>query len=132
MPATLKAPASSDPLRLPETFGASPLKVGIASEGIGIGSVVFDALVKHFGSVKELAYALGQVDPSQARNEIKAGDFRRLDKYAKPDVRAVVADAIGSAYGAHRNMDDDAEQAIAQAFAIFQRLAQYVAFKRTA
>lgn len=108
-----------------------PLKVGISSEGIGIGSVVYDALVRHFGTVKELAYALGQVDPSQARNEIKAGDFRRLDKFAKPDARAVIANAVNSAYGKLQTADDDAEQAVAVLFTVAQRLASYVAFKRT-
>ncbi len=106
------------------------MKVGIPSEGIGIGSVVFDALVKHYGTVKELAFALGRVDPSQARAEIKAGDFRRLDKFATPDDRAVIADAVNAAYGKLRTADDDADQAVAQLFSLAQRLAQYVAFKR--
>lgn len=122
----------SDPLRLPETFGAAPLKVGIDSEGIGIGAVVFDALVAHFGSVKALAIELGEADPSQVRAEIKAGDFRRFDKHAKADARAVVADALNSAYGALRNADADAEHAIAQMFVLVQRVAQYLAFRRTA
>lgn len=124
-------PDRSDPLRLPDTFGAKPLKVGIESEGIGIGSVVFEALVKHFGTVKELAFYLGQCDPSQARAEIKAADFRRLDKYAKPDVRAIVGDAVSTAY-TNRSVDDDAEQAVALLFSIAQRLAQYIAFRRIA
>lgn len=108
------------------------MKVGISSEGIGIGSVVFEALVKHFGTVKELAFALGECDPSQARAELKAGDFRRLDKHATPTVKAVIADAVSTAYGKHHSADDDAEQAVAALFAVAQRLAQYVAFKRTA
>lgn len=132
MGATMTNGQSSDPLRLPEMFGAAPLKVGIGSEGLGLGSVVFDALVAHFGSVKALAIELGEADPSQVRAELKAGDFRRFDKHAKADARVVVADALNSAYGALRNADADAEHAIAQMFLLVQRVAQYIAFRRTA
>lgn len=132
MSRTVSNAPSSDPLRLPDTFGAPALKVGMESDGIGIGSVVFEALVQHFGTVKVLAFELGQADPSQVRAEIKAGDFRRLDKHAKPAVRAVVAEAVQSAYGKNYSVDDDAEQTVAMLFALATRLAQYVAFKRTA
>jgi hypothetical protein len=132
MPSTLKQAISSDPLRLPETFGAKALKVGIESEGIGIGSVVFEALVTHFGTVKELAYALGECDPSQARAELKAADFRRLEKHATTEMRTVIAEAIDRAYGKLRSADDDADLAITLLFQVAQRLAQYVAFRRTA
>ena len=132
MATTLEKPRCSDPLRLPEKAGTANVKVGIPSESIGIGPVVFDALVKFFGSVKALAIELEDADPSQVRNEIKSGDFRRLDRCLKAAARAVVADAMQVAYGLNRSIDDDAEQAIAQMFPLLQRLAQYVAFKRTA
>lgn len=132
MAITLEKPRSSDPVRLPEKAGIANLKVGISSEEIGIGPVVFNALVKFFGSVKALALELDEADPSQIRNEIKAADFRRLDRCLKADARAVVADAINVACGKHHSVDDDAEMAVAQLFALAQRLAQYVTHKRTA
>lgn len=124
---------ASDPVRLPETFGRDPLKVGIdrnLSEPIGIGSAVFDALVAHYGSVKALAIELGEADPSQARAEIKAGDFRRFDKHAKPDARAVLATAIHNAYGVLRSPEDEMDYGIAQVFAFLQAFAQYVTSHR--
>lgn len=94
--------------------------------------MVFDALVRHYGSVKALAFELGEADPSQVRAELKACDFRRFEKHAKPDARAVFAEAVQAACGQLRSADDDAALAIQQLFALVQRLAQYVAYRRTA
>lgn len=134
MAPTVNAAISPDPLRLPDKLGATPLKVGIDSEFLGMGSAVFDALVAHFGSVKALAFELEQADPSQIRAEIKAGDFRRIERVArqKPQIRAVVADAVDAACKPLRNADEDAAQCIAQVLVLLQRLAQYVAFRRVA
>lgn len=128
---------SSDPVRLPETFGPAGLKVGLKSDQIGLGPVVFDALVAYFGSVKALAIYL-DADPSLARRELRAGDFSRLearndaDHEQGPILRRIVAQATHQAHGPARNADDFAEQLIAQGLSIFHQLAQYVAFRKTA
>jgi hypothetical protein len=96
---TLRNGRQSDPVSLPETFGHRQLRVGLASDNFGLGGVAFDAIVAYYGSVKEAAYALGEVDPSLMRREIRACDFSRFEKHADKDAKAALVASLAMAFG---------------------------------
>lgn len=98
MGTTSSQPARSVPVRLPETFGSAALKVGLASDGIGLGDVAWTALVAFYGSVKAIGIELN-VDPSLVRREIRSADFRRLQALDKHDAIAAISQAIGKELG---------------------------------
>lgn len=132
MSSSVYARRSSDPQVLPEKFGATPLRVGIESEVLGIGSVAFDALFAHYGSVKAMAFELGQVDPSLVRRELKACNFSRFDQYAKADARAVFSKVVNAQWAPLTNPDDRAAAMVAHIFNLLHELGQYIALRRTA
>lgn len=132
MRATSAAAVQSDPVRLPETFGPAPIKVGLRADHVGLGELAFECLVAHFGSVKELAFALGQCDPSLVRRELKDGDFSRFDKHADASARAALAEAISNAWGRMRSPEDAADHAVDAIRKASDLLSQYIAHKRTA
>jgi hypothetical protein len=115
---------NSDPVRLPETIGT-----GTKGDAESIGMVVFRALVKHYGSVKSMAWELGNVDPSQMRAEIQASDFRRLDRHAKPDARAVMALAMNNAYLEPTTKGDEREELVQCADELMLKVRQLIALR---
>ncbi len=58
-----------------------------------------DAVVGYYRTVKEAAYALGQVDPSLMMREFDAGKFARFDAHADADAKACVVKSMHDALG---------------------------------
>lgn len=132
MSASSASARASDPVRLPDTFGPSSLKVGLESDHLGLGEIAFECLCAHYGTVKELAFALGKADPSLVRREIKECDFSRFNAHADAAAKAALADSVNNAWGALRNPEDAAAHAIREARQKLDLLDQYVAMKRGA
>ncbi len=111
MPDTMAKRSTSDPVRRSEssvgtldTVRPTPAKAALDRttqsddwQDPVIGTVVAKAVVDHFGSVKEAAYQLGQVDPSQMMREFHAGKIGRLDDGPRP-AKAAVAGALAKAF----------------------------------
>lgn len=76
----------SDAVRLPEIVGPS------------LCSVMGEAIVAHYGSVKEAAYALGEVDPSLMQREFDAGKFARFDQHATTEAKAAVSERLQQSF----------------------------------
>lgn len=58
-----------------------------------------DAVISHYGSVKEAAYALGQADPSLMMREFGEGKFGRFDRHADDLAKAAVVGVLNEAFG---------------------------------
>lgn len=134
MSRTVATAAISDPVRLPEKFGPASVKAGLPSDQTGqtIGSVACDALIAYCGTVKAAAITLGNCDPSLMQRELKAGDFRRLNRCEDIGARAAVSEALDRAFGKLVSEEQYADRLIDRAYDIFSELRQYVAAKRTA
>lgn len=63
-----------------------------------MNSVMKQAVLKHYGSVKEAAYALGEVDPSLMMREFDAGKFARVNE-GDDDLLGAIAHALMAAFG---------------------------------
>lgn len=104
MPSTMRAPASSDPVRsldqIPTRMAKAESDRIRPSDPIGLrwADVVTEAVRAHYGSVKAAAISLGDVDPSLMMREFKAGNFRLLDR-ADDETKAAVATAVSAAFG---------------------------------
>jgi hypothetical protein len=97
----------SDPARTLDSIRPTPAKAGLRSDALGqppdrvglaIGSVVAEAVVQHYGSVKAAAISLGK-DPSQLMRELKAGNVASLDR--DPEAKAFVAERLRDAFAEH-------------------------------
>jgi hypothetical protein len=130
MPNNVATARKSDPVRLPEKFGPASAKVGLASDQVGLGADIFRALEAHYGSVKALAFELGQADPSLVARELKALDLRRFERYADAKARAVVSEAMREGWGELKSPEDYADRCIQQAQKLLMDLSQYVASNR--
>lgn len=128
MASNLAHSPQSDPVRSLDHIRPTQHK---RSDGRTVGQVVKDAVVKHYGSVKAAAYALGEgahlprLDESLMMREFEAGKLGRLE--ADPAIKPVVAAALQKAFGA----DDPkarALQLIQEGRAVLDELAQYIAF----
>lgn len=105
---TMAQQQESLPVRSLDNVRPEMAKAGLVrtveSDGVGssdpIGRVGYDAVIAHYGSVKEAAYALGKVDPSLMRRELlEQGRFARLDIATDAAmVKAKVAEAMSRAY----------------------------------
>lgn len=90
-----------------DTLRPTPAKAGLSrtgvsdsvgsSDGIGLGALIKDAVIKHYGSVKAAAISLN-VDPSLMVREFEAGKIARLEQ-ADPQVKAAIAGALFEAFG---------------------------------
>ena len=58
-----------------------------------------DAVIRYYGTVKEAAFALGQVDPSLMMREFDAAKFGRFDAHADDAAKAFVAEAVHQSLG---------------------------------
>lgn len=128
MPSTVAPNRVSDPVRSLDQIRPTQIR---QSDGRTVGQVVKDAVVKHYGSVKAAAYALGEgaqlphLDESLMMRELEAGKLGRLE--ADPAIKPVVAAALQKAFGA----DDPKTRALSliqQGRAVLDELAQYVEF----
>lgn len=82
-PAAVKATGErSDAVRLADAPGPS------------FCSSMGDAIVSHYGTVKEAAFRLGQCDPSLMQREFDAGKFGRFDQHATQDDKAAVLERM--------------------------------------
>ena len=101
----------SDPVGSLDRIRLRQAKAGLASDLVGpvsdaigpdrtesLGDVVKRAVLAHYGSVKEAAYGLGQVDPSLMMREFDAGKLSRLD--VDTAAKAAVACALFREFGA--------------------------------
>lgn len=62
-----------------------------------MGEVVWNAIERHYGSVKAAAISL-DADPSLLRREILDGKFARFDAKADDEAKAAVAEALRDAF----------------------------------
>lgn len=129
MSTSMHSRRSSDLVRLPEKTGPANLKVGLKSDHIGLGEIAFECLCAHYGSVKELAFALGQCDPSLARRELKECDFSRFNKHADQSAKAALAESVNNAWGALRSPEEAAALAVKEARHRLDILAEYIAYR---
>lgn len=98
----MPAPRRSDPVCSLDHIRPTPAKAGLKQSDASDHSVVAvtrDALVKHYGSVKAMAFALGEVDPSLMNREFDAGKLARVDQFAGPEAKAAIALALTEAFG---------------------------------
>lgn len=102
MAATVTSARRSDPVGSLENIGPGQAKAGLRSDRVGLGwnITMRDGIVAHYGSVKEAAYALGQVDPSLMMREFADGKFARFDKHADELAKAGVAVYVLDVFGA--------------------------------
>lgn len=98
----------SDPVGSLENSGPGQAKAGLRTDqtrpapdpfGPTFGATMKDAVIAHYGSVKEAAYALGQVDPSLLMRELGDGKFGRFDKHADEGAKAAVVGVLNEAFG---------------------------------
>lgn len=101
MSPTISTASSSVPVRTLENIGPGQAKAGLRSDLVGptFGATMKDAVIAHYGSVKEAAYALGQVDPSLLMRELGDGKFGRFDKHADEIAKAAVVGVLNEAFG---------------------------------
>lgn len=104
---TMRQADSSVPVRTLDNIRPSQAKAGLhpthesdlvrSSDGLGLGDVIVDAVLKHYGSVKAAAISL-RVDPSLMQREFDAGKFARLND-ADAAAKAAIADALYQTFG---------------------------------
>jgi hypothetical protein len=105
MPNSLRDDLLSVPVRSLDNIGPGSDRVGpgaakaVLRSDQRISSVIRAAVVKHYGSVKEAAWALGEVDPSLMNREFDAGKFSRIDEHADADCKAAISRALYYAFG---------------------------------
>jgi len=104
MPHRMRSSDLSDPVRSLENIGSASDRIGPRpakahlDASLSYVAVMTDAILNHFGSVKEAAFALDKVDPSQMMREFKGGNFRLFDKAEEADKTAVLA-AVHKIFG---------------------------------
>lgn len=114
---TLQTAAASHPVSSLDGVGPKQAKAGLHGtsgdqRGPGFGSSMADAIIRHYGGVKEAAYAL-HVDRSLMMREFKAGDFGRFDEHADEIAKSsvvrylaeVFADLMTPMAKLHRDLD---------------------------
>lgn len=76
-------------------------KAQLASDRVGptFRSVMKRAILAHYGTVKETAFALGEVDESLMQREFEAGKFGRFDDHANEGAKAYVARELRRTFG---------------------------------
>lgn len=99
MTPTVATARQSDLVGSLDSLRPTPARAVLRSDqiGLGIGDVIKDAVVKHYGSVKAAAISLN-VDPSLMIRELEAGKISRLE-HADDSAKASVAAALFNAYG---------------------------------
>ena len=104
MPRSISSVESSDPVRSLDNVGPRSDQIGpklakAELRGQPFNQVMRDSAIRYYGSVKETAFALGQVDPSLMMREFDAGKFGRFDEHADAQAKAFIAAALAEAYG---------------------------------
>lgn len=101
----MNAARRSDPVRSLDTIGPASDQIGPGQvkaglrDGLNFVAVWTDAVIAHYGSVKETAYALGQVDPSLMMREFGDAKFGRFAKHADELAKAAVVSVLNEAFG---------------------------------
>lgn len=133
MSSSIGGAQSSDPVSSLDGVGPGQAKAGLRGtsgdqRGPGFGSVMADAVIKHYGGVKEAAHAL-KVDRSLMQREFKAGDFGRFDdvadEVAKAAVVAYLAEVFAELMTPMARLHRDLDAIIARAHAIRQGLGYF-------
>lgn len=117
MSASVSAARQSHPVSSLDDVGPPQAKAGLRGtsgdqRGPGFGSVMADAVIKHYGGVKEASYAL-KVDRSLMMREFKVGDFGRFDENADEVAKSAVAGYLAEVFAElmtpiarlHRDLD---------------------------
>jgi hypothetical protein len=95
------------------------------SDGLGLGDVIRDAVLKHYGSVKAAAISLGNVDPSLMQREFEAGKFGRLNE-ADAAAKAAISEALYQVFGRLEDPKACARRAIREIEERVNTLRQFV------
>jgi hypothetical protein len=99
----VRPPPASDPVRTLDlgrpVMAQAVLRGPLA--GRAWSAAIKHALIRHYGSLKAAAFALGQIDPSQLSRDLDDGKFKleRLDccdETAQAAISAIVADALAA------------------------------------
>lgn len=102
MPPTMPNARRSNPVRSLDAIPLGMAKAVRSSDQQSFSAVTTKAIIQHYGSVQEAAFALGQVDPSLMMREFGACKFARFDEHADARARAAVSGALAAAYPAVR------------------------------
>lgn len=128
---TVPDPSRSPEVRIPDGLRLKPAKATLRqSEPVrssDLSRTIEDALLRHFGSVKAVAYALGEIDPSQLNRDYETGKLTLarlecLDEIAKAKVGAAICEQFGTL----TSPKDHARRALREARQQLDQLEQYV------
>lgn len=127
-------------VRTLDSIRPTPAKAGLASPtqsdrqtvsekafGQELSKVIEETLMRHFGSVKAVAFALGEMDPSQLRREFETAKLplarlEGLDAFTK----AAVGTAIVEQFGILSDPKARARQVLRQLRALADELEQFI------
>ena len=100
MKASLQSPLPPMELNSLDVGRPKQAKAGLPSQPMSTAmtTVVKDALIRHYGSLKSAGITLN-IDKGQLTRELQTGDFKikQLDK--DPEAKAFVSDALHEAFG---------------------------------
>lgn len=140
MPNTMREPQVSREVRTLDSIRPTQAKAGLASPtqsdrptaseksfGQELSKVIEETLMRHFGSVKAVAFALGEMDPSQLRREFETAKLplarlEGLDAFTK----AAVGTAIVEQFGILSDPKARARQVLRQLRALADELEQFI------
>lgn len=121
------------PVRSLDSIRPTPAKAVLPSDHIGLTvvDVTIDALLAHYGGVKQMAYALGEgagqlpLDPSLMMREFKDGKLGRL-RHCDETALASVTVAMDRAFGKLTTPEARARQMVREIRQRLDELAQYL------
>ncbi len=127
MATTMNHAAQSVPVRSLDTIRPTPAKAVLSSDPIGLTviDVTTEAVLAHYGGVKQAAYALGHVDPSLMMREFKDGKFGRL-RLCDEHATAAIAVAMDKAFGKLTTPEARARQMVREIRQRLDELSQYL------
>lgn len=100
MASILPKPDPSTPLNSLDGVRPKAAKAGLERQSVSIAlsSVVKDALIRHYGSLKSAAITL-QMDQGQLTRELQTGDFKLKKLDRDDEAKAFIARALHEAFG---------------------------------
>jgi len=133
MSASVQQDKRSLPVRTLDSIRPTPAKAVLPSDPIGltVADVIVDALLAHYGGVKQMAYALGEgagqpvLDPSLMMREFKdakLGRLRGCDELAN----AAITVAMDRAFGKLTTPEARARQMVREIRQRLDELSQYL------
>ncbi len=133
MSASVQHNGRSLPVRSLDSIRPTQAKAVLSSDHIGLTvvDVTIDALLTHYGGVKQMAYALGEgakqpaLDPSLMSREFREGKFGRL-RHCDEMANAAVAVAMEKAFGKLTTPEARARQTVREIRQRLDELAQYL------